>query len=63
MRESAQTQDPSNGIVDLKRAHLQLNWSELKREMGKRLEGADKQFLDQEIVSGVGPWGTASEAA
>ena len=62
MHEDAKAQDPGDGFFDLKLAHVQLNRSELKREMGKHLDRADKKFVDHDIVDGVGPWRTVSDA-
>jgi len=47
----------------LKLAHAQLNRSELRRAMEKRVEKLDKKFLDYDIVDGVGPWGKVSDVA
>ena len=63
MREDAKAHDPGDGFFHLKLAHVQLNRSELKRKMGKRLEKAEQKFLDGNIVDGVGPWGNVSGVA
>jgi hypothetical protein len=60
MRDDVKPQNSSSGFFKFKLANLQLNRSELKRAMEKRLDDRDKKFLDHDIVGGVGPWGKAN---
>lgn len=54
------TQNERDEFSELKRAHVQPNWQNLKRAMERHLEKRDKKFLDHDIVEGVGPWGKVS---
>ena len=51
----------SNSLLRRKLAHVQLNRSDLKYAMAKRLERRDRKFLDDDIVDGIGPWATVSD--
>jgi hypothetical protein len=57
MRKDMGAQNISDNLLKVKLMHVQLNQSELKRAMEKRLDKPDKKFLDHDIVIGVGPWG------
>ena len=61
MREDVKAQITSDSFFDLKLAHVHLNRTKLKRAMEKRLDKLEKKFLDDDIVDGVGPWGTAPD--
>jgi hypothetical protein len=61
MRDDMKSQNANtDDFFALKLAHVQLNRSELKGAMGKRLDDRDKKFLDHDTVDGVGPWGKAN---
>ena len=63
IREDLQGRKTGDRFFNLKIAHFQLNRSELKREMDKRLDRPDGKFLDHEIAYGVGPWGKVPASA
>ena len=60
MHQDMEGQEKSDRLFKLKLAHVELNRSELKRAMEKQLDDAAKEFLDQRIVDGIGPWGTVA---
>lgn len=47
-----------DGLLKRKLAHVQLNRSNLKSAMQKRMDKTESKFLDEDIVHGVGPWAT-----
>jgi hypothetical protein len=61
MDEDVGALDNSNSLLRRKLAHVQLNRSDLKYAMAKRLERRDRKFLDDDIVDGIGPWATVSD--
>ncbi|MCK1295338.1 hypothetical protein [Bradyrhizobium sp. 30] len=58
MRQDACRESEGDDLLSLKLAHVRLNRFELKRAMEKRMEKPERKFLDEDIVEGIGPWGT-----
>lgn len=61
MRFDAAPSHAKGALMDRKVAHVQLNLSDLKSAMKKRMDGAERKFLDEDIVQGISPWERSAE--
>jgi hypothetical protein len=52
---------PEGSLMARKAAHAQLNLSDLKSAMKKRMDDADRKFLNKDIVQGIRPWAMSPE--
>jgi hypothetical protein len=58
MRTDVAVLNTEDDLLKRKLAHVHLNRSDLKSAMQKRMDKPERKFLDEDIVQGVGPWGT-----
>jgi hypothetical protein len=63
MREDVQAANGTGAFFRLKLSHAGFNRSRVERTMEKRADKFDKNFLDRQIVVGLGPWGKEGSSA
>ena len=56
MRNDIQKANKTDHFFNLKKSHVELNLSELKRCMKKRSDKLDEIYLNRKIFSGIRPW-------
>ena len=61
MEQDVREDYDADAFSKLKMSHAEINLAHVKRQMEKREEKLDKEFLGRETRSGVGPWGKVSD--